>query len=159
MPLRSKTYLISIHALREEGDSLFSSTSTQTGRISIHALREEGDACFPPRPRKQGEFLSTPSARRATSIPRKAFEEFVFLSTPSARRATYPKKTGKQYALFLSTPSARRATQKVAELTKRYNISIHALREEGDHGDLCYIMPHDNFYPRPPRGGRRCLTA
>ena len=55
-------------------------------------------------------FLSTPSARRATSIPRKAFEEFVFLSTPSARRATYPKKTGKQYALFLSTPSARRAT-------------------------------------------------
>ena len=43
MPLRSKTYLISIHALREEGDSLFSSTSTQTGRISIHALREEGD--------------------------------------------------------------------------------------------------------------------
>ena len=34
---------ISIHALREEGDSLFSSTSTQTGRISIHALREEGD--------------------------------------------------------------------------------------------------------------------
>ena len=36
--------------------------------ISIHALREEGDACFPPRPRKQGEFLSTPSARRATAL-------------------------------------------------------------------------------------------
>ena len=34
-------------------------------------------------------------------------------------------------------------------------ISIHALREEGDHGreDVCHFRP--NFYPRPPRGGRR----
>ena len=78
--------------------------------------------------------------------------------------------------LFLSTPSARRAT---LWLTRRYNhgaISIHALREEGDHepdelpggffisihalreeGDRCfaccgYIIAY--FYPRPPRGGR-----
>ena len=34
--------MISIHALREEGDR--SSTAvTRLGRISIHALREEGD--------------------------------------------------------------------------------------------------------------------
>ena len=34
---------ISIHALREEGDSATTS-SQQAARISIHALREEGDA-------------------------------------------------------------------------------------------------------------------
>ena len=33
---------------------------------------------------------------------------------------------------FLSTPSARRATSKAAGLQLRFQISIHALREEGD---------------------------
>ena len=35
-------------------------------RISIHALREEGDLLFQRRPGAVKEFLSTPSARRAT---------------------------------------------------------------------------------------------
>ena len=36
-------------------------------------------------------------------------------------------------------------------------ISIHALREEGDLcGCNAQYRPHD-FYPRPPRGGRREL--
>ena len=33
-------------------------------------------------------------------------------------------------------------------------ISIHALREEGDHPDSCTGRRHAYFYPRPPRGGR-----
>ena len=33
---------------------------------------------------------------------------------------------------FLSTPSARRATVRYAEDVKESDISIHALREEGD---------------------------
>ena len=62
-----------------------------------------------------------------------------FLSTPSARRATF---SSSQYLTrvggrFLSTPSARRATLDFA----------------GDRPG------HGNFYPRPPRGGRRCLVA
>ena len=80
--------------------------------ISIHALREEGDslllrclcvrpADFYPRPPRGGrhadrdiakemlKFLSTPSARRATPVSHKRVEGCqVFLSTPSARRAT-----------------------------------------------------------------------
>ena len=57
--------LISIHALREEGDfspQIFFMPCT----ISIHALREEGDE--PPTCAIDGcfLFLSTPSARRAT---------------------------------------------------------------------------------------------
>ena len=34
---------ISIHALREEGDSRYYARKAATGAISIHALREEGD--------------------------------------------------------------------------------------------------------------------
>ena len=33
-------------------------------------------------------------------------------------------------------------------------ISIHALREEGDANNLKYIHNSQDFYPRPPRGGR-----
>ena len=37
------TVLISIHALREEGDCVMGYITIFTERISIHALREEGD--------------------------------------------------------------------------------------------------------------------
>ena len=35
-------------------------------------------------------------------------------------------------------------------------ISIHALREEGDAGAAAVAASLAYFYPRPPRGGRRC---
>ena len=35
-------------------------------------------------------------------------------------------------------------------------ISIHALREEGDCGVISPQTVYRHFYPRPPRGGRRC---
>ena len=57
---------------------------------------------------------------------------------------------------FLSTPSARRATRIQTYFGGYYYISIHALREEGDApfpGPGC--SRSSNFYPRPPRGGRR----
>ena len=38
---------------------------------------------------------------------------------------------------------------------ERHGISIHALREEGDYADECDIKNIVNFYPRPPRGGRQ----
>ena len=198
------TELISIHALREEGDFwMLSYCCCKT--ISIHALREEGDhpagilpdsrADFYPRPprggrqrdvlgtfatpgisihalREEGDpmlanlgeqavlFLSTPSARRATSRPfpspvpsiyfyprpprggrrRRARQcrcIYKFLSTPSARRATRAATGVKAAILFLSTPSARRATLG---------------SDEQDHRPLY-------FYPRPPRGGRLALYA
>ena len=43
MPMSTTpSYLISIHALREEGDPTYVGSSPFQ-RISIHALREEGD--------------------------------------------------------------------------------------------------------------------
>ena len=56
---------ISIHALREEGDG----TGCQADPgcpISIHALREEGDLLGDSGMGARFQFLSTPSARRAT---------------------------------------------------------------------------------------------
>ena len=56
---------------------------------------------------------------------------------------------------FLSTPSARRATVIDGNNAVSYEISIHALREEGDMLQSTIPAPPTNFYPRPPRGGRR----
>ena len=146
---------ISIHALREEGDAAgtdgaqdqkhFYPRPPRGGRhhiqdapavsqqISIHALREEGDLLPCSIPFHINLFLSTPSARRATSGAVTIAAVDGFLSTPSARRATrgaagrgasspdfYPRppRGGRlvllavriQIVQFLSTPSARRAT-------------------------------------------------
>ena len=102
------------------------------------------------------QFLSTPSARRATlQLHRSAAPRKLFLSTPSARRATFqgffslclyfyfyprPPRGGRLFRKvvfsrknrFLSTPSARRATECVRANIEPLRISIHALREEGD---------------------------
>ena len=145
---------ISIHALREEGD-IPEYYWRKLEAISIHALREEGDRrrCrettdqryFYPRPPRGGRQL-----RSATLSSRS-----VFLSTPSARRATYQNTTGANWKLFLSTPSARRATGGGAGRQPTKDISIHALREEGDSYALLLCLRAPYFYPRPPRGGRR----
>ena len=58
---------ISIHALREEGDPGLGDQWFQDHQISIHALREEGDTGEVTIKTSEMKFLSTPSARRATS--------------------------------------------------------------------------------------------
>ena len=57
--------------------------------------------------------------------------------------------------IFLSTPSARRATRKEDGRSRQQQISIHALREEGDRQAAPVASAQKIFYPRPPRGGRR----
>ena len=56
---------------------------------------------------------------------------------------------------FLSTPSARRATWTPCFSFIFWRISIHALREEGDTSCGTTAPKRCDFYPRPPRGGRR----
>ena len=58
---------------------------------------------------------------------------------------------------FLSTPSARRATRRQDLPGKGKGISIHALREEGDTTRRATGSYTTDFYPRPPRGGRRII--
>ena len=59
--------MISIHALREEGD-LYFVYFVKRFLISIHALREEGDKTNLDFYYPVFAFLSTPSARRATEL-------------------------------------------------------------------------------------------
>ena len=60
---------------------------------------------------------------------------------------------------FLSTPSARRATHWCQQGVWTVPISIHALREEGDNLTSGMCADGLDFYPRPPRGGRRCTAG
>ena len=144
---------ISIHALREESDHL--PRLRLHNRYDFYPRPPRGERHHPPgsgQPRKnfyprppRGERLLVCWAYSSTSS---------FLSTPSARRATYGNVLSISRSGFLSTPSARRATRLVVALHRLQHISIHALREESDILTSRSKAPHNNFYPRPPRGER-----
>ena len=102
--------------------------------ISIHALREEGDReRTSQQTAGESEFLSTPSARRATQAggirPPRCSISIHALREEGDYGASFKMI---YTAKFLSTPSARRATR------PGLPASGHST----------------NFYPRPPRGGR-----
>ena len=147
-------FVISIHALCEEGDRCPGRALLFLRKISIHALCEEGDAevaasrssreDFYPRPLRggrpaavqaggpPGHFYPRPlrGGRQAGVVMGRPWSEF--LSTPSARRATQEVTLMRTPKQFLSTPSARRAT----------------LHHPPGHS------AGNDFYPRPLRGGR-----
>ena len=125
--------------------------------ISIHALREEGDVQGNVGIYSPIKFLSTPSARRATLLlPLTAARSSIFLSTPSARRATHPALR-RHRILRISIHALREEGDLLTccSRSSRQCISIHALREEGDAKATEIEVEILNFYPRPPRGGRR----
>ena len=124
--------IISIHALREEGDPPDRHRSASVSRISIHALREEGDlialrCCkrwrnFNPRPPRGG--------RRWGGTRRNASPDFNPRPPRGGRPVTDMALIWR--SRFQSTPSARRATP----------------------WRPVVVGPCDYFNPRPPRGGR-----
>ena len=149
--------------------------------ISIPALREEGDRVLGLAHIQRSRFLSPPSARRATSTFRPTGEPSTFLSPPSARRATqgrpgeaaelcisipalreegdfrYPVLIAFTL-LFLSPPSARRATGRTARGLAAVHISIPALREEGDDKHALVIKLLKIFLS-PPSARRATIAA
>ena len=155
-PLRRRGVMISIHALREEGDRvaaaqfffdfLFLSTPSarratccrrhRTGRRcnSIHSLREEGDASQAVLPYLASYFYPRPprGGRRRNA---RSTQPPPAISIHALREeGDVLKEAGRVVQkLFLSTPSTRRATAALAFLAS-----------------LC-----KDFYPRPPRGGRQ----
>ena len=106
----------------------------QGRRISIHALREEGDSCCVTPSTTTSVFLSTPSARRATLLSEHfRLDAVQFLSTPSARRATAPlflQPKGSRH--FYPRPPRGGRLRRDRHGRHGIMISIHALREEGD---------------------------
>ena len=105
---------------------------------------------------KEYKFLSTPSARRATSTTSAGGRKQVYFypRPPRGGRPLISSLSRSFSYRFLSTPSARRATAARDKLRPAFPISIHALREEGDQRNLCTRKRSRYFYPRPPRGGR-----
>ena len=106
-------------------------------------------------------FLSTPSARRATTTEPD-------LTTISFDFYPRPPRGGRRQAVSLPHaptnfyPRPPRGGRPMRELTGQVaelDISIHALREEGDHGRRLRPRSSLNFYPRPPRGGRLILGS
>ena len=80
--------------------------------ISIHALREEGDLGL----RYEGDnakvFLSTPSARRATLVyGRQRRGKLISIHALREEGDGFPPLMVLTIPVFLSTPSARRATR------------------------------------------------
>ena len=123
--------------------------------ISIHALREEGDSWSDRQMRCPKRFQSTPSARRATLCKLGGFLRGIisihalreegdqdgldrlccrsyFNPRPPRGERRCVAKTSYSDSRFQSTPSARRATR-----------TMHRVQN-----------PQKNFNPRPPRGGR-----
>ena len=133
--------------------------------ISIHALREEGDHNFNSPCNRRNVFLSTPSARRATVAVRRVSglnrnfyprpprggrhcsqsrrcSPAQFLSTPSARRATVEgeKEYRQQMHFYPRPPRGGRRPVRIRNL-RNVEISIHALREEGDQSLYsCFLL-------------------
>ena len=112
-------------------------------------------------------------------LPLTAARSSIFLSTPSARRATSRRTSSRSaFGYFYPRPPRGGRQRKQQKQRRLKSISIHALREEGDARHptnkrsatkflstpsarratkaegLGYTHGAD-FYPRPPRGGRR----
>ena len=152
--------------------TLFLSTPSARRATDVLELRTSELKNFYPRPPRGGRraghvqvikakvFLSTPSARRATSL--NTVSRLISMISIHALREEGDQKTriaSGPRGRFLSTPSARRATAKVKPGVQHGVISIHALREEGDRLKPDYFSTTFDFYPRPPRGGRRISCA
>ena len=148
-------------------DRLFLPTPSARRATWSCASRSTRWSNFYPRPPRGGRPNPPPTAWEARNFyprpPRGGRRgdklhpgiKLVFLSTPSARRATLIFCLQPIILwLFLSTPSARRATLRTVCRCHQADISIHALREEGDSSPESSLSRIFDFYPRPPRGGR-----
>ena len=170
------SYLISIHALREEGDKtdkdmysfpfVFYPRPPGGGRLFFFCL-------FP----FQFKFLSTPSARWATTL-RMSDAVAIGISIHALREEGDAGSPGSFHGGQISIHALREEGDiSLSKSNIWSDISIHALREEGDDPAVSLFPDRIRFlstpsarratgtfhgasrntpyfYPRPPRGGR-----
>ncbi len=145
--------------------------------ISIHSLRMEGDLIDSTSQTKIRRFQSTPSAWRETTPVNQFIRYQTFQSTPSAWRETTSESSESESPnisihslrmegdlfgslrstaapVFQSTPSAWRETvyNTQASLEDAFQSTPSAWRET--RGSPGIPVPHWNFNPLPPHGGR-----
>ena len=120
--------------------------------ISIHALREEGDSTSMLFAAAFFLFLSTPSARRATCFTMLFIQNNLNFYPRPPRGGRRDRSNARRHqAVFLSTPSARRATAKTETKSlfsyKLYNI-LHEFRRaliyNGSKNDPNHAKRHKN---------------
>ncbi len=125
--------------------------------ISIHVLREEDDHAHDAENDGPVKFLSTSSARRTTwpAADGAQITQYFYPRPPRGGRlhAAPPYLSG---PLFLSTSSARRTTQSASYFTRPFAqfLSTSSARRTTINISIT-VPPSGDFYPRPPRGGRR----
>ena len=117
--------------------------------ISIHALREEGDLTafnagalhfnFYPRPPRGGRLYFLGGKTR----------EYDFYPRPPRGGRPVMRRAYDEKYRFLSTPSARRATAWSFATRSPTIISIHALREEGDLSPCAALLLRLEFLSTP----------
>ena len=149
-------YGISTHALREEGDLSGSCTLDCNTQISTHALREEGDHGFGGH--HVGRlYISTHALREEGDVICPTYSRYGQISTHALREEGDFQKMMKDAEAGISTHALREEGDLVlgVDVADALLISTHALREEGDKRWLPGPASCSNFYPRPPRGGRR----
>ena len=124
---------ISIHALREEGDDHIRRLNRHHA-ISIHALREEGDIEAYIKPLGLRLFLSTPSARRATllTVRNSSPMRYFYPRPPRGGRPPQTRRRTPPTSDFYPRPPRGGRPRLFSQLLLHLVISIHALREEGD---------------------------
>ncbi len=153
--LREAGIIISIHALRGEGDGL---------KIFIKVVLKYfnprppwGGRLFDPvRISELGRFQSTPSVGRATGRGNRTNTITPFQSTPSVGRATTAVDNSIRPRVIISIHALRGEGDNYRNVRHRHGcISIHALRGEGDETVEIPTSYLKDFNPRPPWGGRR----
>ena len=153
--------------------------------ISIHALREEGDRNAKGQQTVHFIFLSTPSARRATDYYVPQFANLGISIHALREEGDWYVIVQPVLSTPISIHALREEGDAAAQAEQdklKAEISIHALREEGDQQTLDYVqslyeflstpsarratrkcsggVPLTlDFYPRPPRGGRRICNS
>ena len=158
----SRWKLVSIRTLCGEGDG-------RRGKAERHQFQH-----FYPRPPQggrptirrwtmpSGQFLSTPSARRATCAVTAFRKQLQIISIHALReegdlrRHRLPQTAANH---FYPRPPRGGRPAGVRRAVVADVISIRALREEGDRPQAQVQSKADNFYPRPPRGGRQSGRA
>ena len=155
VPTGRLTISISIHALRVEGDGLVKVYRNEVKDISIHALRVEGDGLYSRGNRRHDDFYPRPPCggrpMRLSGTHHTALISIHALRVegdvggavaPYSEDDFYPRPPcgGRHITInaapgmdvFLSTPSVWRATVAPVDFSQDFDISIHALRVEGD---------------------------
>ena len=144
-------FLISIHALREEGD-IGRNPGYGIEDISIHALREEGDlwpsvwmtsgsAYFYPRPPRGGRL-----ARGAQMV--RTAKNF-YPRPPRGGRLAAAAGTARYGLISIHALREEGDVGTYAHLYPDYTISIHALREEGDMFQRSGAVGRSQFLSTP----------